>query len=245
MINNLPPNILKVFYGSTLGVSSAAFYDLLSFEEKEKAGKIRALTERDLYIIARARLRELLAFHLNTYPSFIEFEYGLSGKPFVKDLKGIQFSVAHTKNTVAIGLTRNAEIGLDIEHLDRVFSIDKLSGIIFSPNELNLFHSAKKEEQQEAFINCWTRKEAFIKARGSGFRFPLDQLEVTFLKGQKVEIVNTGWSVHEREGWFVESFDLPGNYRGAVAAHGQIDSFELIDLQDVLERNNMLKIENA
>ncbi len=227
----LHPHTLRVYYGSLSGYEAASFYDLLSEEEKERAFGIIASADRNRFIVSRAWLRILLGSYLSEQPEHIQFEYSLNGKPYVKGRKDLQFSLAHTRGMVVIGLLRDDELGLDIEHLDRKIDTTKLSEFIFSPQEAIAFRSYEKGSRQEAFINCWTRKEAFVKAKGAGLSFPVKELEVSFAKDEKAKVLSTLWNEQEKEEWYLESFDLPGNYRAAVAVQGRVSSLELIAIK--------------
>jgi 4'-phosphopantetheinyl transferase len=163
----------------------------------------------------------------------IQISYNNNGKPFVYGDPDLRFSVTHTQGLVVLGISYQFEIGVDVEHLNRKVDFEKVSGLLFTANEFELFKKADPDSQQESFINCWTRKEAFFKATGLGLTSPLEQLEITFLKGEKPGIIAAKWHEDEKYSWFLESFDLPGNYRGAIAVRGPVHSFELIHVINI------------
>jgi 4'-phosphopantetheinyl transferase len=126
-----------------------------------------------------------------------------------------------------LGFTRNSAIGVDVESLNRPFDIDKLSGFLFSDKELQKFKSSDEAHHSEHFVNCWTRKEAVLKAKGLGFTIPPNQLEVSFLNDEMPSVLSTMWAEQEQSEWFLKSLDFPGRYRGAVAVQGVIESIEV------------------
>jgi 4'-phosphopantetheinyl transferase len=90
-----------------------------------------------------------------------------------------------------IALTRIGAIGIDIELKSRIFNYEKLKQLILSDSEHITFNKLDEEDKQSAFLRCWTRKEAFFKAVGSGLSSPLKELEVTFDNFSEPEILKT------------------------------------------------------
>ncbi|MGK0379139.1 MAG: 4'-phosphopantetheinyl transferase [Patiriisocius sp.] len=134
-----------------------------------------------------------------------------------------------------IGLSKY-KIGVDVETLDRPVEIYKMSEFLFSERELIEFNALNKNLQKEAFINAWTRKEAFVKANAGNLNFPLHQLEISFIPGQKAILKNTEWSSFEKNNWSIESIELNKNCKCAVAINTKQSSLEVKPLRQFEEQ---------
>lgn len=238
LINSLlPPNTLHLYYGLTTDFNLDELLPILSEDELQRVEKIKKEEDKQLYISCRAFLRKILARYLEMKPQDIEFEYGKHGKPSLKGIADIQFSLSHTRELFLLGFARESAVGVDVEYMEREIDIEKLSSYVFSNKELDKFIIADKKLQQELFMNAWTRKEAILKAKGSGLTFPMKEVEVSFLKEEKTQVLSTPWGKNEEKEWFLDSFDLPGGYRAAVAVNGQVNKMELFNINLHLFKN--------
>jgi len=73
---------------------------------------------------------------------------------------------------------------------------------------------------RQAFFNGWTRKEAFIKAKGAGLSLPLNQFDVTLSQLAAPVLLRTRWDESEASRWSLQAIDLGDHYVGAVAVEG-------------------------
>jgi 4'-phosphopantetheinyl transferase len=143
---------------------------VLSNEERERAGRMRAGLPRDEFIAARGALRLLLGWNLQTPPEDLHFTIGEHGKPLLPDA-GIDFNVAHARGCILLALSREGAVGVDVERLDREVEALDLAEAHFHPAEIA--HIAAAQDTSAAFFRCWTRKEAVVKADGRGLQLPL------------------------------------------------------------------------
>jgi len=90
----------------------------------------------------------------------------------------LQFNISHSKGFALFAFTLHNQVGIDIEYIRKDFSYEEIAPQFFSKKENIVLSALPKERQREAFFTCWTRKEAFIKAVGEGFSFPLDKFDV-------------------------------------------------------------------
>lgn len=234
LTNQLKSNSLKIYYGQISDLIKYVTFEVLSGEEKKRADQILLQNDRDLFIISRVFLRKLLSFFLNIEAHAIQIEYNTNGKPYINSSCNLKFSISHSKNIILFGFIENSEIGVDIEYLKRKIAIDKVSEFLFSTNELIVFKNTKEELQQEKFIDHWTRKEAILKAKGSGLSIVMNEFEIPFYKIQElVDTCSTTWLENEKYEWFLKSFNIPYDYRASVAVRGPVDSFELININEI------------
>jgi 4'-phosphopantetheinyl transferase len=119
---------------------------------------------------------------------------------------------------IVIAFAQDVEIGIDIEFIKTDFDPLKLAESFFSKNEIIALKAQSKEELGSAFFRCWTRKEFFIKAEGSGLSFPLDKFTVSLDSDHTAELLKTDWDLSEKDKWNLFSFSPSAQYLGAIAA---------------------------
>jgi 4'-phosphopantetheinyl transferase len=187
---------------------------LLAPEELERATRFHFERDRNRFIVARARLREILSSDLNQAPEKIEFFYNAFGKPALRD-SPIRFNVSHSAAFAAYAIAQDRQTGIDIEQIRADFAEEHIAESFFSPREVEMLRALPLESQTEAFFHCWTRKEAYVKARGAGLSIPLDSFDVEFRPGRPPAFLRGA------EGWSVREFPAPQGYAGAVVAAGR------------------------
>jgi 4'-phosphopantetheinyl transferase len=155
-------------------------YDLeqiISDDERARAGKFRFFRDKKHFIAARSNLRIILGKYLQTNPRKICFEYNEFGKPKISGEPEIKFNLSHSGGTALYAVTRNREIGVDIEQIKTSFLDEGMIYQCLTPQEKAHFQVLPKNKRDLFFFECWTRKEAFLKACGSGLSLPPNQVE--------------------------------------------------------------------
>jgi 4'-phosphopantetheinyl transferase len=155
-----------------------SLYRLLEPEERQRAERFRFASDRCRFIAGRGMLREILARHLETAAGDLRFRYNSYGKPSLAS-SDVCFNVSHSSGQALYAIARGREVGVDIERVDRKFAQDQISERFFSPSEVRTLRGLPAGQQTDAFFRCWTRKEAYIKARGLGLALALDSFDVS------------------------------------------------------------------
>jgi len=150
--------------------AGAAGLESLSDDERARAARFHFDVHRRRFVAGRTLLRCLIADELGTGPEDVSFEYGPFGKPSLAGQSALRFNVSHSDRYVLIALTRGRDLGVDIERVRAIDDLDRLAQMAFSPVEREELRQAPVASRSEAFFNGWTRKEAYIKARGDGLR---------------------------------------------------------------------------
>lgn len=202
---------------------------LLDKEEKKKAHRFRFDKDYNCSIIARGVLRTLLGSYLQLPPGEIAFTYGACGKPEIDADNSIKFNISHASGAIVLGFVQNYEIGVDVEFIDEKIDPMQISKYFFSEEEIAALYSEPDDKIIEAFYNCWTRKEAFIKAVGDGLSFPLDQFVVSLKPGLKAQLLETKWDQGEKNKWKLNSFNIGEQYAGAVMIKGNVTGLKLLE----------------
>ncbi|MCW5515227.1 4'-phosphopantetheinyl transferase family protein [Muriicola sp. Z0-33] len=188
----------------------------LSLAELDHAKKYRFDKDRYTFIIGRGILRHLLGHYTKQHPSEINFKFGDQGKPFIDDNKAPYFNISHSGNILVMGFCMEHPLGVDVELIKSDFDLAELARQNFSEKEIKALNSLNKNEQDRAFYRCWTRKESFIKAIGSGLSFPLDAFSVCLDDDLTAEMLETKWEKAERHQWKLSSFIPADGYLAAV-----------------------------
>jgi 4'-phosphopantetheinyl transferase len=145
---------------------------LLAADERVRADRFRFEADAHRLIIGRGVLRMLIGELLHMLPERVAFTYSDSGKP---SIVGVHFNVAHSGELILIA-THKYRIGVDVERVDRMVDVVAMSGVCFTAGERALI--LESAATQEAFFRLWTRKEAWLKAVGSGLSVPLRLVDV-------------------------------------------------------------------
>ena len=189
---------------------------LLNAEELERAGRFHFQRDRDRYVIARGVLRDLLAKYLAT--SQFAFATNKFGKPSLQPPhEGLEFNVSHSRDLALFGFTRSRPIGVDVEWIRPDFATLEIANRFFAPDESKLLAALSEIERPSAFFNCWTRKEAYIKARGVGLSLGLSHFAVTLKPGEPAALTRVDNDSEAPNRWTVLDFDVGAEYRAAAA----------------------------
>lgn len=190
---------------------------LLSADERGRADRFRFERDRSRYTVGRGLLRTMLGRYLNVRPVSLVFEYGAHEKPHLRG-KPLWFNVAHSGPVALFAFTAAAEVGIDVELDDADFARERIAERFFSPAEVRALRSLPPAQQPRAFLTCWTRKEAFIKARGDGLSLALDSFDVSLRPGAPAALLRFGWGNDDPGQWCLRDLSDPeAGYVAAVA----------------------------
>lgn len=187
----------------------------LSADERERAQRFVFERDRNRSIVSRGFLRALLSRYTGHSAQSIPIENGNKGKPHWR-CGGIHFNVSHSEKLIVIGFTRVGPLGVDIEHLRVLLDAESIAERFFSPAEARNFTETPLRLRAQAFFNCWTRKEAYVKAVGDGLHIPLDSFEVTFRPGENPTLSCLGGDSERATGWSVYHLEPSPGYVGAL-----------------------------
>lgn len=211
-----------------LEVSSALLRRLagsLSPEESARAARFHFARDRDRFIVAHALLRLLLARYCQVAPGALRFVSNAYGKPaldFAAGQEPLYFNLSHSHQLALYAFTRVCELGVDIEHIRDDFEYAQSAAHVFSPRERAALASLPVELKPAGFFNAWTRKEAYIKARGMGVSLGLDLFDVSLSPYEPAALLETREADQVASAWSMFALNAPSGYKAALAlpAHG-------------------------
>lgn len=165
---------------------------VLAPAELRRAERFLFRADRERFVIARASLRIILGRYLRSDPARLRFDYNAYGKPSLAGGDAgetLRFNLSHSGDIALYAFARAREVGVDLERLTPGFASERLARRCFSAEELEAFRALPARRQTEAFFNCWTRKEAYVKARGEGLALSLHDFDVTFAPGEAARLL--------------------------------------------------------
>ncbi|SPD72742.1 conserved hypothetical protein [uncultured Desulfobacterium sp.] len=203
-----------------------SFMRILADDERARAQRIRIENVKSHYVAARGFLRTILSAYTSRPPEDLEFQYNQYGKPSLSgsDLKGISFNMSHSHGSALYGIALERNLGVDIEKVRENMPHIKIAERFFSSKEYEALLTLPPHQQIPAFFNCWTRKEAYLKARGEGISSSLSNFSVSFLPGEPPALLDHPLGLQETSGWTFMNIDVGPDYKGAVVVEGLGDS---------------------
>lgn len=189
---------------------------VLNDEERAREEKFHFDKDRESYILAHSVLRLLLSGYTQLLPGEIEITESDYGKPQVVD-NSIQFNLSHSGNLVMIAFGTNMLLGIDVEKIDSKRAKIDLAKRFFSPLEFGQLIQLDKGDFVQGFFNAWTRKEAYIKARGAGLSIPLDSFSVSLKPDDPAELIEDKEHFNAPDEWTFKHIKVHDDYTAALA----------------------------
>ena len=172
-----PPNEVLLWTFNLDEIDSLAIASALSQDERDRAARFRFDIHRDRYTSARGALRTVLGALTATPPEKVEFIYGDHGKPDLKS-RGVHFNLSHSDHRAIIAVTRVAPVGVDVERMNPDRANPDIARRFFAAQEIADLNGLTASEYTNAFFQCWARKEAVLKAVGTGISGGLSSFAV-------------------------------------------------------------------
>ena len=154
---------------------------LLSEAERARARAFAFARDRDRYVLTRGTLRRLLGAALGEAPAALQLVEGEWGKPALSSAHAspVHFNVSHSGEHALLALAHGRELGVDLERAKDGVDVPGVSRMVFSPEEQRALFLLAPGCVRAAFFQLWARKEALIKAEGTGFAEPSAQFTLT------------------------------------------------------------------
>ncbi len=195
----------------------------LSADEKIRAERFYFEQDRKRFIVGRGLLRNILGRYLGIEPGQLRFCYGPGGKPALAETHSdstLRFNLSHSQGLALYAISRVREIGIDLEHIRPICEAEQIAERFFSDREKAVFRALPSSQKQAAFFNCWTRKEAYLKAIGDGLALPLEQLDVSLSPGEPARLLNIKGDRCAATHWSLQELSPAPGYVAALAVEG-------------------------
>ncbi len=211
---------------AALNCGAARVHNLLqtlSTDERAKARRFYFQQDREHFIVARGLLRVILGRYLVIDPGQLRICYSPSGKPsLTRECGGeaLRFNVSHSHGLALYAIAHGRELGVDLERIRPELADAQLAEHFFSLREVAMLRAVPTSLRQEAFFHCWTRKEAYIKARGEGLACPLGRFDVSLVPGEPAALLSTRDDPPEASRWTLRELFPGPDYVAAIAVEG-------------------------
>lgn len=187
---------------------------LLTHDERGRAARYRYARHRNRFVQRRVALRRILAPRLGCGPEAIPFATGANGKPHVPDGE-VHFNLSHSGNRALVGVATEP-LGVDLEMIRTVPDADRIARRYFTEEETAAILARQGEDRDIAFLRCWTLKEAWLKAEGTGLSGGLHRISFEFDADPPTARLRSG----NDEDWRFCRLPVAAGYAAAAARQG-------------------------
>jgi 4'-phosphopantetheinyl transferase len=208
----------------SLDKCASQFQELLqkiSIDERLRAERYHFEIDRKRFIISRGILRIIIGCYLGIEASQMRFCYGQYGKPALAETFGkgrLYFNLSRSGGLALYAFSRDSEVGVDIERIRYISGMNQIVDRYFSEKEKFFFHRLPMSKKKKAFFNCWTRKEAFIKAIGNGLYQPLHTFDVSLSPGDPAKLLSVEGDSRKASRWHLKDLTPCNGFAAACAA---------------------------
>ena len=211
-----------------------ALEEHLSIDELRRADRYHRQLDRCRYVVAHGAMRELLADYTAQTPRDVSFGHKAAGKPFLRDDRGdqrLRFNLSHAGEWAVLGIALSTEVGIDIEQIDSNVSFEAVAERFFSRSEFEALREVPSEQRTVAFFTAWTRKEAYVKARGEGIASRLGGFSISIAPEQIPILLTDSIDARAALHWRIYDLDIAPGYAAAIAAEGAKHRFRTMRWQ--------------
>jgi 4'-phosphopantetheinyl transferase len=194
---------------------------ILDEQEKRRAASFLSDSLARRFIVAHAATRCILSTYNGLPPEDLKFEYNIYGKPALANNGGPPFNLSHSHDLALCAVARSGELGVDIERRRDIDYLEMASRF-FSSTETKCLLGLNDELSRHVFFVCWTRKEAYIKAKGLGLSLPLEQFSVEMRPGIPARLIECAYAPEDVDRFRLWDVPVPEGYM-AAAAHSGVD----------------------
>jgi 4'-phosphopantetheinyl transferase len=201
---------------------------ILSDAERDREPRFQFARDRLRYLLTRTLVRTVLARYAPVAPHEWVFTTNRYGKPCVANncraARRIAFNVTHTDGLIMLAVGRDIAVGIDAEHVRRHESCLSIADRYFAPEEVEALRSLPQSMQLLRFLEYWTLKESYIKARGMGLSIPLDRFSFSFRRERYIEFATHPDQLDAPSRWTFWQFHVVSQYIASLCVERQAGS---------------------
>ena len=219
-----------MFHMNTTPPGIKRFYPILSAQEKERSERFVHFMDRKRFIASHGFMRSVLARYLDIAPETICYDRKANDKPILKpDVhdSNLQFNLTHSGHFAMLAVSPKLELGMDVEYMDRKNRWQDLIRRFFTPPEQQAIFALPEDQQQRAFFQVWTRKEAQMKVTGKGLSLAPTQFTVTVPPAAPTLLAMKDTDEQTLQRWHMYDVVLPASaqaYCACLSVEGKASS---------------------
>ena len=197
--------------------------DVLSADECDRAKRFHFEKDCRHWIVGHGILRLLLGRYLNVEANELQFVTNDYGKPSLiqpPHEARLHFNLSHSGEIALYAFAYDRPVGIDVEHMKGSLDYEEVAAHYFSSYECSVLRALPPSLREEAFYTCWTRKEAYIKARGIGLSQPLDKFDVSLTPSEPAALLADRSEPEAPGSWSLYTLAPEDRYAGALAVEG-------------------------
>ena len=206
------------------------YLQTLSNDEITRVNSFYFKKDKIRYIAARGVLRSILGRYNHIKPKTINFVYGKLGKPYLitnQNIQNLYFNISHSYNYFVCAITKNIDIGVDIERCQNISDLEEIAAHFFSEHEYIDLQNLFNDKKHDYFYKVWTLKEAFVKTLGFGLLYDLRKIRIECLQDNNYKISKNG-KISDGK-WTLQTFLSYHNYSSAFATKQIISNVLFLD----------------
>jgi 4'-phosphopantetheinyl transferase len=191
----------------------------LSEDEHAQADRFVSTVDKRRFVARRGALRMLLGTYLGREPGSILLCYGDTGKPRLDRPSrfSLRFNSSHSDDLALYAFAAGTDVGVDVERIRPSPWSERIAERFFSPWEAAQLRAVPRDRRPESFFRCWTRKEAFAKAVGTGLALSLDRFDVSVGPSEPPALLRLEGDPEAPDRWGIRDLNPSPGYVGAVA----------------------------
>jgi len=210
----------------------------LSQDEREYAARIVNPNVAASFIAGRWLLRSVLSALVGLAPAAIRLHKDERGKPSVlgASASAPSFNISHSGGLVALVLAPKRRVGIDVEAQRPLVDAVRLAQRILTTREAAGFQALPESAREDALLTAWTRKEAVLKAIGTGIAGSPESIDVLGGSDDAPDQLVVVSPDDPLTRWSLRALAMPAGFYGALAIEGAIG--RLLTWQAVPTRRN-------
>src|SRR5215216_281129 len=212
----------------------------LSADEIQRADHFHFPGDKDRFIAAHGCLRDILAHYQHWEPGQLTFSANDYGKPALSTVSSerrMDFNLSHSEDLALLAVTWERKVGIDLERVRQGISSQVIARQYFSRSEFIELVGLPFEQREVGFFNCWTRKEAYIKAQGLGLSLSLESFDVSLSPNEPAILRATRPDPQEAARWILLALEVSPGYVAALAVEGAAATGEAVSTLDLLGKS--------
>lgn len=237
METDIPPGIVHVWRVPLDDHSAAGeLRPLLSDDECARADRLFTAELRARYTLAHGWKRRILSRYSRTAPAALRFSASPAGKPALIDAPDVHFNLSHSGQLALVAVAAGAAVGVDVEQQKASIRHLDIAERFFSAAECEVLRglSADPEQMTSAFFAAWTRKEAYVKARGDTISQGLQHFDVALAPGSLARLLADRMHTDAPSRWSMAAVAIDAGYTAAVVHDGPLRDVVLFELSDYM-----------